>query len=85
MDDPAPLDGDPMTDCPHGMPTPSACIDCMDEGNIPPQKPEAEAVDYRFPARYEGTQCPACNLPVAVGELIAKMTTGRYLHDRCVS
>ena len=25
-----------MTSCAHGMPTPLSCLDCMDEGALPP-------------------------------------------------
>lgn len=72
-----------MSECLHGMPSPSSCIDCMDEGNIPIPTTEPETVEYQFLARYEGSQCPSCNLPIAVGDLVAKMSSGRYLHNGC--
>lgn len=43
------------TACPHGMPTPGSCLDCMDEGLLPPPpKPEPEAADsHAFAGRYD--------------------------------
>lgn len=72
-----------MTDCPHGMPTPASCLDCMDEGNLPPAPIEREERDYDFPAQHPG-DCPSCHLPINVGQRIVKTTLGRYLHDDCL-
>lgn len=41
--------------CTHGMPSPAACVDCMDEGPIVPlAKPRLQAarrMEARFPGR----------------------------------
>lgn len=71
-----------MRPCTHGMPTPSACVDCMDEGNIaPPPRPPALAPETgrSFTARFDG-QCPGCNLPTRPGDWIVKMNDGTYQH-----
>lgn len=68
--------------CPHGMGTPAACLDCMDEGNLPVPKIEREQTDYTFSAQYAG-HCAGCDLPVSPGEQVAKTTKERYMHARC--
>jgi hypothetical protein len=76
-----------MTACPHGMPSPASCWECMEEGNLPaaprPRPPEREGPS--FPARYEGTHCRGCNLEIHVGQPIVRTTHGHYVHDRCVT
>lgn len=72
--------------CPHGMPTPASCLECMEEGNLgatpPPPPPK---LGPAFTARLEG-QCPGCNLPIAPGQR-ARAVEGRhatyYVHDGC--
>lgn len=44
-----------MTSCTHGMPTPLSCLDCMDEGALPPPpKPVLHATGPVFTARFDG-------------------------------
>jgi hypothetical protein len=74
-----------MKNCPHGMPTPGSCLDCMDEGNLPPAaKSEPESIEAVFDAQFD-SQCPSCDLPIRVGSRIAKTSRDRYLHLRCAS
>lgn len=68
--------------CTHGYPSPSSCITCMDEGNLPPAPVERESVEYTFDALYSG-ECPGCSLPIVPGQIIAKTSVGRYLHVGC--
>lgn len=75
-----------MTACPHGMPTPGSCVDCMDEGNIPPAPPPTRLAKLGsgFPARHDG-HCPGCNLAIHVGQLIVKMSNESYWHTGCAT
>ena len=72
-----------MTDagCPHGMPSPASCIDCMDEGLLPPPpKPEVPEPGHSFEAAYPG-HCKGCDLPIHPGQRITAMTDGTYRHE----
>lgn len=75
-----------MADCTHGMPTPAACFECMEDGNLaPPPKPEGP---YREPgasttARHDGGICDGCGGAVHVGQEIQKWTDGRWRHRGC--
>lgn len=72
-----------MNACTHGMPTPASCVECMEDGNLPPApRPEPERVVARCLSGFGG-QCPACDLPIAVGARIAKTNRDRWLHDGC--
>lgn len=69
--------------CTHGMPSPASCIDCMDEGiGIALRKPEKLEIEATFPAKFPG-HCNGCNLPVAVGQRLARMSNGAYQHEEC--
>lgn len=72
--------------CPHGMPSPASCFDCMEDGPVAPLTPnEPERADsYPFLARH-AAQCEACNLPIIVDQLIVHTTSDRYVHESCVS
>lgn len=76
-----------MTSCPHGMPSPGSCVDCMAEGNLPPApRPKGpEPVGSRFVSRYDGN-CSGCSFYITAGELIVRMSDDTYRHaDRgCV-
>lgn len=71
-----------MADCTHGMPTPAACVDCMDEGNLPAPRREKATIEYTFTARFAG-HCGACNLPVSAGQKAARLSTGALVHGWC--
>lgn len=64
-------------ECIHGL-NPTWCSVCLHGIS----RSEPETVEYYFSAKRDG-QCPGCDLPVRVGDRIAKMSTGRYLHDYC--
>lgn len=69
--------------CPHGMPTPASCLDCMEEGNLPPPpRPERPKVLHTFAARYDG-DCPECHLPIRVGQMVSALSSGAYVHESC--
>lgn len=71
--------------CPHGFASPGSCIDCMDEGLLPPPpKPAAATVEYLFTARYPG-HCDGCNTVIHEGEQTARLSDGTYVHGRCAS
>lgn len=70
-----------MTDddeCIHGLGPVSACTIC----NGKDRARAAEESWREFPAKYEG-QCPACNLPIRVGDLIAWRPDDRPRHTEC--
>lgn len=70
-----------MTACPHGMPTPGSCVDCMDEGNLPP-RPRPVRAGWPFTAEYDGP-CGLEGCPrgaVSAGDLIVKMSDEMYRH-----
>jgi hypothetical protein len=53
----------------------------MYEGNIgPPKPPPNPTVEARFAAMYEG-QCPSCNLPIQIGQPIARLSDSTYVHQ----
>lgn len=71
--------------CAHGMPTPTSCVDCMDEGLLPtPARPEPEQRDGRVISCNFGGHCGICNLPTEVSELIVHTTRNRWVHARCL-
>jgi len=74
-----------VTGCTHGMPSPGACFECMEDGNLPPapaQSPAPQADGPVITARYD-TQCRACNLGIHVGQDIVRTTHGTYQHAHC--
>lgn len=74
--------------CPHGMPKPSTCVDCMEEGPVTTPKLWAE-VGPVFAAKFPNNQCP-CGNPVIVGQPIQRWDRGegleqetKYTHENC--
>lgn len=75
-----------MKVCPHGMPSPTSCVDCMNEGNLPPKRvePERRAPDApRIYSRFE-TVCPICDNPMTGLDYIVLTTHDRWVHEGCV-
>lgn len=71
--------------CPHGMPSPASCTDCMDEGPVTRPRRWAK-VAGPFPAQYDA-RCP-CGNAIEVGERIQRWDHGRdgptsYTHEGC--
>ena len=75
-----------MTACAHGMPTPLSCLDCMDEGALPPPpKPVLHATGPVFIARFDG-RCPVCDRPIrAEVDQITAVDEGGYAHEQCAT
>lgn len=70
--------------CEHGFPKPEQCVDCMYDGPVstPTVPASAPKIDSVFTATFDG-QCPACDLPIHVGQRIARMNHGGYVHFSC--
>lgn len=70
--------------CPHGMPSPGSCVDCMNDGNLPPAPRPArpEVASKPFAARFPG-HCRTCNMPIHEGQQIVRMTDESHRHDLC--
>lgn len=71
--------------CPHDMPTPGSCVDCMTDG------PVAPPTTWRKVGRPQRAIYPAtcmCGDEILVGDAIQRWDFGseqtRYLHERCV-
>lgn len=68
--------------CDHGMPTPSSCVSCMDEGNLPVPPRQRETVERYYVAKSDG-HCTGCDLPVTVGQHMVATSNLRVLHEWC--
>ena len=84
-----------MSDCPHGMPSPGSCFECMEDGNLPyrftlpaglePAGPELELVEGSeragpdAVARFE-SRCRACAEPIYPGDAICPTADGVFEH-----
>lgn len=58
-----------IVSCPHGMPNPKTCVDCMEEGNIPVAK--WTRVGSNFMAHYPGV-CGKCKEGWKPGDIIQR-------------
>lgn len=67
-----------MSECPHGLDQ-RWCSVCL---RGPKPRPVAVTVEATFEARYAG-QCPACNLPITVGQTICRLSDESYVHQDC--
>lgn len=72
-------DSSAWDECKHGLPT-GSCSSCRH----PYRPPEKATVEYLLRARYDG-HCNGCNLPISVGQPIAKMSDETYRHESCTS
>jgi hypothetical protein len=87
-----------VRDCPHGQVSPLACLDCVEEGNVPDRRADLIEADRReraeasgeilgdtvvitrpFKSKYTGV-CQPCDGDIYVGDLIVKLSDGRYIH-----
>lgn len=74
--------------CPHGMPKPSTCVDCMEEGNL--EVPKWIRNDTRrMDSIYSGSPCRGknCNRTIELGEPIVMWSKGDdvvWTHADCV-
>jgi hypothetical protein len=72
-----------VSDCPHGFASPLSCVDCFDDGNLPPSSaPLKPTVEYFLTAKYDG-HCSDCNHPIVPSQSIARMLDGTYRHSEC--
>lgn len=73
-----------MSGCTHGMPTPAACVDCMDEGPVAPPRRNTVPAREGWPigAAFAG-HCAGCNLPINVGDRIVRVSNNTWQHARC--
>ena len=68
--------------CPHGFPSALSCVDCMYDEGVGAEATPPATVEAVFAARFDG-HCPGCNLGIHVGQTIAKLSDGRYVHKGC--
>lgn len=66
-------------ECPHGLDS-RWCSICLHGVSKPPEQPTVEAT---FAARFDG-YCSPCNLPISAGQVISKLSDGRYVHKECI-
>jgi hypothetical protein len=86
--------GQQTAECIHGLDTPAWCSICRHGPTAPraglhPDTPDDDCeqmsqllCDGVFGARHPG-HCPGCNLPIHVGQPIARWSDRRYRHDGC--
>lgn len=63
-------------ECIHGLE--HGCTICLRGPTIH----EPVRVSFTFTAKFEG-QCRACNLPIYVGERVARLTNEALVHEAC--
>lgn len=68
--------------CDHGMPTPSSCVSCMEDGNLPARPQRREAIERYSTASGDG-HCNGCDLPVHSGQHMVATSNLRVLHEWC--
>ena len=67
-------------ECPHGMGMPAACVLC--NGRAKREAAEQAEQPRTFPARNE-SQCPECDLPIIVGQIVSWKPGERAMHEDC--
>jgi len=70
----------PSAECIHGLGPVEACVEC--NGRAARERADQADAWRTFPARYE-SQCPACDLPIGVGDLIAWKPDAKPIHEGC--
>lgn len=70
-------EGGAVSECIHGLDT-DWCATCKHG----PARAERESVEVTFRARYEG-DCNGCDLPIYVGQVVHRLSSGRYVHRGC--
>ena len=66
------------------MPSPAACIECMDDDGLgaPPVQPIEIA--YTFTASRTAGRCRVCDRKLHQGAALARTTDDAYIHERCI-
>lgn len=67
-------------ECIHGLGPTEACVIC--NGREKREAAERAERPRIFAAKYEG-QCPACDLPISVGQSIAWLPDHQPTHEGC--
>lgn len=70
--------------CPHGMPTPSSCLTCMEDDGLGAAPIPRVTVAYGFIAAYPG-RCHRCDTDIEPGDELARLTDESIVCDRCAS
>lgn len=70
--------------CPHGMPTPASCLDCMETTGLGATPEEQEvAAGPEIPASFPG-YCQPGDDRIEAGDLIVTTSEGRWAHPGCL-
>lgn len=79
-----PIFGPPLVECPHfgRMIIEGECTICS--GSVARRAAEQHAALRTFPAKFE-SQCPACNLPIVVGQMISWRPDEPTVHEDCAT
>lgn len=76
--------------CTHGMPNPKTCVDCMEDGVMPPPPKWYPGPAPWIVAQHDGI-CPGCDQIIGVGDYIKQwekrdgktVIDTKYLHTEC--
>lgn len=69
-----------MDECIHGLGPVAACVLC--NGRAQREAAEQAEAPHTFPAKFEG-QCPGCDLPIYVGQIVAWLPERKATHEGC--
>lgn len=77
-----------LTQCPHGMGLPAACIDCLADGPCEVSTGSTD-VPYlgdaeRLTVAKRDSNCPECHAEVQTGDQLG-LLDGRWLCERCTA
>jgi hypothetical protein len=64
-------------ECKHGL-DPATCSLCLHG----PERKVVPTIEVTMMSRYEG-QCPSCDLPIHIGQVIHGLSNGSYVHAGC--
>lgn len=70
--------------CPHGMPTPASCVDCMDEGPVVEMHREKLKAEHWIVARFD-SQCAEGGCPVAEGDRVGIVEGVGWCCEKCAA
>ena len=70
----------PLEECIHGLGPVEACTIC--NGRDKREAAEQAEQPRHFPAKF-ASQCPECDLPIAVGQIVAWLPEHRATHADC--
>lgn len=70
--------------CAHGMPSPAACIECMDEGPVASLARQRPVIERTIAARFDG-RCAHCNTSVKEGDPLHMIAVWGWCCDDCAA